>query len=88
MNWNLLQFLQDEGGDFSSMRLVVLLWCVGILAMWCFVCIAKTELQVLPESVVAALGILITGKAVQKKIEKGKGNECLELDQKENSRKA
>jgi hypothetical protein len=76
MNLNLFQFLQDGDGDFSSMRLVVLLWCTGILAMWMFVCIAKVDLQALPESVVAALGILITGKAVQKKIEQPKQELC------------
>lgn len=75
MNLNFLQFFQDGDGDFSSMRLVVILWALGILVMWMFCCFFQRQLVVLPESVIAALGILITGKAVQKKIEQPK-KEC------------
>jgi len=78
MNLNFLQFLQDESGDFSSMRLIVILWAIGILLMWCFCSFINKCLQPLPESVVGIMMILITGKAVQKRIEQPK-KDCSEV---------
>jgi hypothetical protein len=77
MNLNFLQFLQDGNNEFSSMRLIVLLWSVGILLMWMFCSFSNKCLQPLPESVIAVMGILVTGKAVQKKIEQPK-QDCKE----------
>ena len=55
------------------MRFVMILWLVGILVAWLFVSWRTTTLANIPDSVLAIAGIFITGKAVQKQIEKPKG---------------
>ncbi len=69
---NMLQFFQDDKGDFSSMRLIMIPWMMGVLITWMYCSFSTGTLQPLPESVITAIGIMVAGKAVQKKIERGK----------------
>lgn len=67
MQWS--QFLQDENKDFSSVRLVLVTWALGILTVWAYVSVTKGDLQPLDQSLSLIMGILMTGKVAQKQIE-------------------
>ena len=59
-------FLQEDDGKWSAARLALLLWVVGVLLIWAIVSLRMKQLQPIPESVVTVIGILTTGKVVQK----------------------
>jgi hypothetical protein len=61
-----VQFLQEKNGDFSSTRLAFLLWIIGTLIAWVWVSVTQGTLQPIDETVVTIIGILMTGKVVQK----------------------
>jgi len=63
----LQQFLEDKKtGQFSATRLAFLLWVIGVFAVWAYASVRAVELQAVPESVVAILGLLTGGKVVQR----------------------
>ena len=62
----ILEFLQEDNGNFSSSRLAFLLWVVGVLLVWAIASIKSGSLLDIPESVATVIGILMTGKVVQK----------------------
>lgn len=62
----ILEFLQEDNGGFSSSRLAFLLWSAGVLIAWGIISLRNGALQVIPESVATVIGILMTGKVVQK----------------------
>jgi hypothetical protein len=65
--YGLKGFLLDKGADeFSAMRLALLLWVVGVLAVWIYASLQAGTLQPIPESVITILGLLAGGKAVQR----------------------
>jgi hypothetical protein len=67
----LYEFLQEDNGNFSSTRLAFLLWTIGVLIVWSITSLhSTTGLAVLPESIVIIIGLLMTGKVVQKFEEK------------------
>jgi hypothetical protein len=59
-------FLQDGDGNLSSTRLAFLLWGAGVLVVWMYVSFKTTLLAGIPPEVVTVLGVLMTGKVVQK----------------------
>ena len=63
---SLSEFLQEDNGGFSATRLGYLIWVVGVLAVWVFTSLKAGALQPLPAEVVTVLGILMSGKVVQK----------------------
>ena len=63
----LRQFLEDKKTrEFSATRLAFLLWVVGVLAVWVYASIYQKQLQPVPESGVTILGLLVSGKVVQR----------------------
>jgi hypothetical protein len=60
------QFFQDTDGKLSATRLVMIIWAFGVLIVWGFVTLKTGTLTELPNSVVEILGIVLTGKVVQK----------------------
>ena len=62
----LSSFLEDNSGGFSATRLAFLLWAVGVLAVWIYSSIENNNLAKIDNTVVTVLGILMTGKAVQR----------------------
>ena len=64
-----LQEFFTDGEYFSLMRLMLFLWGNGILAMWIYTCLHTKTLAVIPESLIMVLGIFLTSKVVQSKIE-------------------
>lgn len=60
------EFLQEDNGGFSATRLAMHLWVIGVLVAWVWVSITKKEMADIPNGVIAVLGILVSGKVVQK----------------------
>jgi hypothetical protein len=65
-----LEFLQEDNGGFSATRLGFLLWVVGTMITWSVCSIKTGTLLELPSSIEVILGILMSGKVVQKFAEK------------------
>lgn len=59
-------FFQDADGNLSSIRLAFLLWAAGVLVVWIIMSLKGTKLADIPPEVLTVLGILMTGKVVQK----------------------
>jgi hypothetical protein len=62
----LSEFLQDEDGSLSATRLAFLTWVFGALTTWVVSSYNHQKMQEIPQSVQVMIGILMTGKAVQK----------------------
>jgi hypothetical protein len=69
---NISEFLQEDNGKRSVTRLVLLLWAIGMLAVWVvgsfhhiYFGLGEGLLE-LPASTITLLGLLIAGKVVQK----------------------
>ncbi|HWX20691.1 MAG TPA: hypothetical protein VN578_12400 [Candidatus Binatia bacterium] len=62
----LLEFVQEDNGGFSATRLAFLLWTAGVLAVWIISSLAERTLAHVDPSVTTIIGILMTGKVVQK----------------------
>lgn len=62
----ILEFLQEDSGGFSASRLAFLLWIAGVLVVWLITSIKSNSLQEIPDSISTVIGILMTGKVVQK----------------------
>lgn len=63
---NLGQFLQDSNHEFSATRLAFLAWIFGALIVWGAGSFQEKQMQKVPESVIALIGVLMTGKAIQR----------------------
>lgn len=61
------EFFQEDNGGFSSTRLIMFLWGVGILVVW-IISTTKHDwvIQDIHDSIQVVLGIVMTGKVVQK----------------------
>jgi hypothetical protein len=59
-------FLSDNSGGMSSMRLIMAVWFLGALVLWMLVSFQKAEIQPMPESIITLLGIVLSGKVVQR----------------------
>jgi len=62
----LSQFLEDNSGGLSATRLAFLLWALGVLAVWIYLSIEQGKIAEIDRTVVMVLGILMTGKTVQR----------------------
>jgi hypothetical protein len=69
----MLEFLQENNGGFSATRLGFLLWVIGVLVVWMINSLKEKGLAPIDSSVTAVIGILMTGKVVQKFGEKDNG---------------
>lgn len=63
--YKLSDFVRDEGGRLSSMRLLFLVWGVGTLVVWAYLCIKAAAFIALPTSVMAFIISLVGGKVLQ-----------------------
>lgn len=64
-----MSFLKDDTGALSSTRLAFLLWMIGILVMWIYVCINQKTLVALDPTLIGVMGVFMTGKVIQSKVE-------------------
>ena len=62
----LSQFFKEDNGNLSATRLTMILWAFGIFAIWAYVSCHKKEISEIPASVITIMGIMVSGKAVQK----------------------
>jgi hypothetical protein len=63
----LYELFQEDNGNLSSTRLAFLLWTVGVLVVWSISSLrCTTGLAELPESIWIIIGLLMSGKVVQK----------------------
>lgn len=60
------EFVEDNSGGLSSMRLLMLMWGLVTLFVWATLCFMKREIVVLDTSVVQILAILTGGKVCQR----------------------
>lgn len=71
----LTEFLQDPNGEFSSTRLAFLAWIFAVLVGWGVDTVKHDyKLAEIPESVQVLIGVLMTGKVVQRFGEKPDSN--------------
>jgi hypothetical protein len=75
----IMQFFK-ENSSLSSMRGVMITWCMGVLGVWGYLSLDKGALMEIPESVVFLVGILVTGKYLQKGVEVTSSDTCDEQD--------
>lgn len=61
----LIQFVQDDTGALSSMRLLFLLWGLGTFGVWLWISIHTGALVALPWSVTGFISSLTAGKVLQ-----------------------
>lgn len=60
------EFVQDNSGGLSSMRLAFLTWTLGVFLVWAGISIYTRTIQALPDSlIILTLGVSGT-KAVQR----------------------
>lgn len=59
-------FLQDDAGNNSSMRLITLLWATAILLVWIGVCVYQRNIVDIPVGVGGVLVGILFSKSVQK----------------------
>ena len=60
-------FIRDAGTNkLSATRLVMVIWFLGVLAVWAYISITEKAVQPVPQSVATVLGFLVGAKAVQR----------------------
>lgn len=59
------QFLQDEHGKFSSMRLGFLIAIIPVMLIWIYLSVSSHSMMDIPMGVYSLIGILATGKVSQ-----------------------
>ena len=60
------EFVQEDNGGFSATRLALLLWAGGVFVVWAYESLRKGDILALNGDVATILGILMSGKVVQK----------------------
>ena len=63
------ELIKEKSGKLSSLRLVFMIWALGVLAAWGYVSHQSKQLAAIPESIIAILGLMLTGKVTQRAIE-------------------
>lgn len=61
----LAQFFQDDTGALSAMRLMFIIWGLGVFVTWTVLSIIAKQMQPIPAGVVEILGMCIGGKVIQ-----------------------
>jgi hypothetical protein len=64
----ILEFFQEDNGGLSATRLAFLYWALGVLIVWIVESLASKPMVIakIDSNVTTILGILMTGKVVQK----------------------
>lgn len=72
MKKELSDLLKEDSGKFSSTRLAFMAWSLVVLVMWAITSYQSGDLIKLDNSIVSILGVLMSGKVVQRFGEKSK----------------
>lgn len=59
------QFFQDDTGALSAMRLMFIVWGLGVFVTWTVLSIIAKQMQPIPSGVIEILGMCIGGKVIQ-----------------------
>jgi hypothetical protein len=59
------EFFKDDAGALSSMRLIFIVWAVGVAAVWGVVAIKTMTIPDVPTGILSVFGILTAGKVTQ-----------------------
>lgn len=60
------EFLSDNSGGLSSNRLAFLAWTLGPFIVWSFLSLMKMDILSIPDSILGIIGIMTTGKVIQR----------------------
>lgn len=63
--YKLSDFVRDEGGRLSSMRLLFLIWGLGTFIVWAYLSLKTLAFMALPLSITSFIISLIGGKVFQ-----------------------
>jgi hypothetical protein len=66
MNPIFTQFMAGLSGKASSMRLVMLVWSIGVFVVWAFISVKSNQMVVIPDNILYALSVVIGGKVFQR----------------------
>ena len=59
------EFFKDGTGMLSSMRLIFIIWSLGVFLVWVGFCIFKKSIVGIDNSIIEIFGVLTTGKISQ-----------------------
>jgi len=65
-----MEFLKDNNGQMSSMRVMSFMIVSLVMIAWCAVCWKQGELIPMPSDQLMLIGLALGGKTAQKYIEK------------------
>ena len=66
---NLSNFFKECNGKHCPVRLIYLIWGIGIFLIWAFLSISNKQIQAIDQSVIVFFGLAVTGKVIQKPFE-------------------
>lgn len=69
----LIEILQDNSGGASSTRVILLVCFIGVVAVWAGLSIKAGSMQPIPDGITTILGIVMSGKVIQRFGEKPEG---------------
>jgi hypothetical protein len=64
-----VEFVQEVCGKKCPVRLVYLIWGIGIFLVWSFLSIKHSKFEPIDDSVIMFFGLAVTGKVIQKPFE-------------------
>lgn len=60
------EFLEDNSGGLSSLRLSMLLWSIGALIVWVYLSMLNKTISPIPESVIILILGITSTKSIQR----------------------
>lgn len=67
------EFFQEENGQYSSTRLVMILWTLALCITWTTICIRSGAFVDIPQNVMAVTGFFLGIKGITKFAERKNG---------------
>ena len=63
---SLRSILEDNAGGLSSIRVLMLCWCVAVMVTWCVVALSTRTMPDIPPGVITFTGMVLGGKVIQR----------------------
>ena len=81
----ILEFLSEDNNHLSSTRLIMYIWCIGIFIIWA-ISTAKNnwQMQEINDSLQIIIGLVLSGKVIQKFNEQKVNNETVSVESQTN----
>jgi len=71
---NFKKILMEGNGKPSATRVVTVVWGLGVFVVWAYLSVTTSQIINLPDHVMEILGIVLTGKVVQRFAESPQDN--------------